>query len=39
MRKEENSMPGPMGGPGRGSVTEKSKNFKKTTKKLIILFS
>ena len=28
-------MPGPMGGPGRGSVTEKSKNFKKTTKKLI----
>ena len=28
-------MPGPMGGPGRGPVTEKSKNFKKTTKKLI----
>ncbi len=28
-------MPGPMGGPGRGPVTKKSKNFKKTTKKLI----
>ncbi len=28
-------MPGPMGGPGRGPVTEKSKDFKKTTKKLI----
>lgn len=29
-------MPGPMGGPGRGPVTtEKAKDFKKTTKKLI----
>ena len=28
-------MPGPMGGPGRRPVTEKSKDFKKTTKKLI----
>ena len=28
-------MPGPMGGPGRGSTTEKAKDFKKTTKTLI----
>ena len=28
-------MPGPMGGPRRGMTTEKAKNFKETTKKLI----
>ncbi len=28
-------MPGPMGGPRRGQTTEKAKDFKKTTKKLI----
>ena len=28
-------MPGPMGGPGRAHTTEKPKDFKKTTKKLI----
>ena len=28
-------MPGPMGGPAGGQTTEKAKNFKKTTKKLI----
>ena len=28
-------MPGPMGGPGRVQTTEKAKDFKKTTKKLI----
>lgn len=28
-------MPGPMGGPGRAQTTEKPKDFKKTTKKLI----
>ena len=28
-------MPGPMGGPGKGQTTEKPKNFKETTKKLI----
>lgn len=28
-------MPGPMGGPGRGPITEKAKDFKKTTKTLI----
>ncbi len=28
-------MPGPMGGPGRNISTEKAKDFKKTTKKLI----
>ncbi len=28
-------MPGPMGGPRRGQTTERAKDFKKTTKKLI----
>ena len=28
-------MPGPIGGPRRGQTTEKAKDFKKTTKKLI----
>ena len=28
-------MPGPMGGPRRGQTTEKAKDFKKTTKKLV----
>ena len=28
-------MPGPMGGPRRAQTTEKAKDFKKTTKKLI----
>ena len=28
-------MPGPMGGPRAGHVTEKAKDFKGTTKKLI----
>ena len=28
-------MPGPMGGPRSGHVTEKAKDFKGTTKKLI----
>ena len=32
-KKEENNMPGPMGGPN-GAPTPKAKNFKETTKKL-----